>query len=121
MAIDDTLATPAELTARVLGSLVTRSVGHVAQEAAQDGESLQQSLERYEIDYAWHVLGSERLREATAAQLAARQGQPASSAQQACITAVLQAASAAQAPELLMSFDNDVAEQLAAWLSPEAA
>jgi len=106
----------ATLLATVIAALSTRSLNHFAAEARLDGESLQQAVERYEIDYAWHVLGSARLREATVARLEARLKQPASAAQQRCIAEVLHAAASAQDPELLMSFDNDVAEQLAAAL-----
>ncbi|MEJ6003340.1 hypothetical protein [Paucibacter soli] len=106
----------AALLATVIGALSTRSVHHFAAEARLDGESLQQAVERYEIDYAWHVLGSARLREATVARLEHRLRQPASAAQQRCIAEVLHAAASAQDPELLMSYDNDVAEQLAAAL-----
>jgi hypothetical protein len=107
----------AALLATVIGALSTRSLNHFAAEARLDGESLQQAVERYEIDYAWHVLASVRLREATVARLEARLKQPASAAQQRCIAEVLHAAASAQEPELLMSYDNDVAEHLAEHLA----
>lgn len=110
--------TPArdELLAIVAASLCTRTLNLFAQESRQDGETLQQAVQRYEVDYAWHVLGSDRLRQETLALLEARLGQPASAAQQACVAEVLKAAAAAQSPDLLMSFDCDVPEQLAARL-----
>jgi hypothetical protein len=106
----------ADLLAHVVNSLSTRTLTHFAEEAKLDGESLSDALSRYEIDYAWHVLGSDRLRDETVAQLAALQQAPASAAQQACIAQVLQSAAAAQPADVLMSFDNDVSAALAARL-----
>lgn len=103
--------------AALLKGLVTRSLSQVAQEARLDGESLRQMVERYEIDFAWHVLGSERLRDACASALALRLKRPATTAEQAAVAAVLAAAAAAQSPDALMSFDNDVAEQLGTLLA----
>lgn len=103
----------AELLAHVVSSLSTRTLNHFAEEAKLDGESLSDALSRYEIDYAWHVLGSARLRDETVAHLAALQQAPASESQQACIAQVLQSAAAAQPADLLMSFDNDVSTALA--------
>ncbi|HBH37496.1 MAG TPA: hypothetical protein DDX06_03835 [Curvibacter sp.] len=102
--------------ARVMDALSTRTLNHFAAEARENGESLQDAFERYEIDYAWHVLGSARLREATLAHLAGRQ-QVVSAAQREILAGILQAAAAAQASDLLMSFDNDVPEKLAECLS----
>ena len=92
--------------------LVTRTLAHVAEEARLDGESLQESVERYEIDYAWHVLGADRTRDAVLAVVEARLGEPVSDAHKAILVDVLQSASTAQPTEALMSFDNDVAALL---------
>ncbi|MFZ5565797.1 MAG: hypothetical protein ACOY95_02200 [Pseudomonadota bacterium] len=100
----------------VMDALSTRTLNHFAEEARQNGESLQDAFERYEIDYAWHVLGSDRLRDATLAHLASRQ-HVVTAAQKEVLAGILQAAAAAQASDLLMSFDNDVPETLAAFLS----
>lgn len=106
----------AEMVAHLVNSLSTRTLNHFAQEARLDGESLKDASERYEIDYAWHILGSDRLRDETLAALEARLQQRATDAQRACVSDILASAAAQQAPELLMSFDNDVPEQLADWL-----
>lgn len=100
----------------VMDALSTRTLNHFAEEARQNGESLQDAFERYEIDYAWHVLGSDRLRDATLAHLASRQ-HVVTATQKEVLAGILQAAAAAQASDLLMSFDNDVPETLAAFLS----
>lgn len=105
-----------DLVARVTRDLCTRTLNQFAQEARLDGESLQQALERYEIDYAWHILGSQRLCEATWAQLEARLQQAPSEAQKARVREVLAAAAAAQPTELLMSYDCELPEQLAGWM-----
>lgn len=110
-----------ELLALVNRSLCTRTLTVFAQESRLDGESLKDAVERYEVDYAWHVLGSDRLRHETVAQLEAKLGQPATDAQKACVADVLRAAAAGQPADVLMSFDNDVAEQLAALLSARSA
>ena len=94
------------------GLLSTRTLNDFAAEARLDGESLSQAVERYEIDYAWSVLGSERLLGETLAALALQLQASPSAQQGACVAAVLQAAAAAQPPEALMSFDNDVPQQL---------
>lgn len=107
---------PADLLAHVVSSLSTRTLNHFAEEARLDGESLSDALSRYEIDYAWHVLGSARLRDETVAHLAALQQGAVSPAQQACIAEVLQNAAAMQPADVLMSFDNDVSTALAARL-----
>jgi hypothetical protein len=96
--------------------LSTRSLRHVAEEARLDGESLKQGVERYEIDYAWHVLGSQRLQDACLVVLATRMGQSVSDAQRACLLDVLRSAASAQPADALMSFDNDVPEHLATLL-----
>ncbi|MDR7332565.1 hypothetical protein [Roseateles asaccharophilus] len=110
--------TPAheELLALVAKSLCTRPLNVFAQESRLDGESLKDAVERYEVDYAWHVLASDRLRDETVALLEAKLKQPATDAQKACVAEVLKAAAAGQPSELLMSFDSDVPEQLAALL-----
>ena len=103
----------AELIALVTASLCTRTLNVFAEESRLDGESLKDAVERYEIDYAWQVLGSDRMRDETVAALEGKLKQPASDAQKSCVTEVLLAAAASQSSELLMSFDNDVPEQLA--------
>ena len=103
----------ADLVECLVKQLCTRTLKDFAVEARQDGESLSQAVERYEIDYAWQVLGSVRLYAATISALEARLGQGATEAQRACAAAVLNAAASAQSSDLLMSYDNDVAEQLA--------
>lgn len=105
-----------ELLALVTTSLCTRPLNLFAQESRLDGESLQDAVQRYEVDYAWHVLASDRLRSETVALLEAKLQQPATEAQKACVADVLQAAAASQSPDLLMSFDSDVPERLAAQL-----
>jgi hypothetical protein len=106
-----------DLLACVTLSLCTRPLHRFAEESRLDGESLKDAVERYEVDYAWHVLGSDRLRNETIALLEAKLKRPATDAQKACVAEVLKAAAAKQASDLLMSFDNDVPEQLAALLS----
>lgn len=105
-----------ELLALVAASLCTRTLALFAQESRLDGESLQDAVQRYEVDYAWHVLGSARLRNETFARLEAKLGQPASDAHKACVADVLNAAAASQSSDQLMSFDNDLLELLAALL-----
>lgn len=92
--------------------LVTRTMAHVAEEARLDGESLKNAVDRYEIDYAWHVLGCERTREAALSLLEARLGRPVDDAQRAWVRGMLDAAAVDQPADALMSFDNDVSEQL---------
>lgn len=103
------------------GLLSTRTLNDFAAEARLDGESLSQAVERYEIDYAWSILGSERLLGETLAVLALRMQAAPSAPLAARVAAVLQAAAAAQPPEALMSFDNEVPQQLTALLWPAAA
>ena len=105
-----------ELLALVAKSLCTRTLNGFAQESRLDGESLKDAVERYEVDYAWHVLGSERLCNETVALLEAKLKHPATDAQKTCVAKVLSAAAAVQSSDLLMSFDSDVPEQLAAML-----
>ncbi len=105
-----------DLLARFGPGLSTRTMRHVAEEARLDGESLKQGVERYEIDYAWQVLGSQRLLEDCVAALGTALGKPASQVQRDLVLELLQAAAAAQSADTLMSFDNDVPAQLAALL-----
>lgn len=107
-----------DLIAHLVNSLCTRTLNDFAQEARLDGESLQDAVSRYEIDYAWHVLGSARLRDECLSSLEARLGRALSSAQRAQVADVLQQAALDLAPELLMSFDNDVPEALVSGLLP---
>jgi hypothetical protein len=113
------LARDDELLSRFTQGLVTRTVAHVATEARLDGESLRNLVDRYEIDYAWHVLGSDRLREAVLAALASRLGRPVDDTQRKAVHDVLKAAAALQPSDALMSFDNDVAEHLSQLLIAE--
>lgn len=102
--------------AYVMSTLSTRTLHHFAQEAKLNGESLKDAFERYEIDYAWYILGSDRLRDATVDSLAKRHHHAVTDAQRESLAGVLKSAAEAQAPELLMSFDNDVPDQLADFL-----
>ena len=97
-----------ELLALVLKSLCTRTLNGFAQESRLDGESLRDAVERYEVDYAWHVLGSDRMRDETLALLEARLRQPATDAQKICVAKVLREAAESQPSDLLMSFDSDL-------------
>lgn len=110
-----------DLLARFSQGLTTRTLRHVAEEARLDGESLKDAVERYEIDYAWQVLGSQRLLEACVAALGVALGHPTNDMQQGRVRELLQAASAAQPADNLMSFDNDVPAHLAALLCAEFA
>ncbi len=108
----------AEIVAAVASGLSTRTLNRFAEESRQDGESLKDAFDRYEIDYAWHVLGCDRTRDAALVALERMLQQPVSVEQQACLAAILQSAAAAQPSDLLMSFDNDLSEQLAGLLAP---
>lgn len=105
-----------ELLALVAKTLCTRTLTGFAQESQLDGESLKDAVDRYEVDYAWHVLGSDRMRSETIALLETKLKHAATEAQKASVAEVLTAAAADQPAHLLMSFDNDVPEQLAALL-----
>ncbi len=120
MVVVDTLSIQDHAQA-LQGMLSTRTLNDFAAEARLDGESLSQAVERYEIDYAWSILGSERLLGETLAVLALRLQAPPSEPQTARVAAVLQAAAAAQPPEALMSFDNEVPQQLTGLLWPAVA
>jgi len=113
-----------DLLARFSQGLSTRTLRHVAEEARLDGESLKQGVERYEIDYAWHVLGSQRLQDACLAALVVHLGHEVSDSQQACLVDVLQSAATAQPTDALMSSDNDVPTHLTtllcAWFDRQA-
>lgn len=105
-----------ELLTLVARHLCTRTPNLFAQESRLDGESLKDAVQRYEVDYVWHVLGSDRMRDETVALLEAKLQQPATDAQKASVADVLRAAAAGPSSDLLMSFDNDVPEQLAVML-----
>lgn len=113
-----------DLLNRFTEALVIRTAAQLAHEAREDGESLKDLVTRYEIDYAWHVLGSGRTRQACLAVLEAGGARPASDAHRALLNALLDAAAAAQPVDALMSFDNDVPAQLGAllgaWFEREA-
>jgi hypothetical protein len=109
-----------ELLSQFNQGLVTRTTAHVAEEARLDGESLKNAVDRYEIDYAWHVLGSDRMQEEALAALEARLGRPVDEAQRAWVCTLLKAAAAAQPSDALMSFDNDVPEHLSGLLAGHA-
>ncbi len=108
----------AAVVAAVIDGLCTRTLNGFARESRQDGESLKDAFDRYQIDYAWHVLGAESTRAAVLAAVEQALQQPVSTEQQACVGEILQAAAAAQPDDLLMSFDNDLPEQLASLLAP---
>lgn len=107
------MAEHADLLASLADGFCTRTLNRFAEESRLDGESLKDAVERYEIDYAWQVLGSDRLRDETLALLEAKLKQPATEAQKRCVAEVLKAAALGQSSDLLMSFDNDVSERLA--------
>lgn len=117
MALENSVVDHAASLAHVMSALSTRTLNHFAEEAKLNGESLKDAFDRYEIDYAWHVLGSDRLRDATLWYLASQHQHVATEAQKDSLSGILKSAAQAQAPELLMSFDNEVPEKLAAFLS----
>jgi hypothetical protein len=117
MAVVNTALAREDLLNRFTQGLVTRTLAHVAEEARLDGESLKDAVERYEIDYAWHVLGSARVREAALLSLATRLGRPVDAVHEGWVNDLLDTAAARQPTDALMSFDNDVAEQLGHLLS----
>jgi hypothetical protein len=102
-----------DLLARFSQGLRTRTMRHVAEEARLDGESLKQGVERYEIDYAWHVLGSQRLLDECLSAVEVLCGHPVDPPHRENMAEILRCAAAAQPADALMSFDNDVAENLA--------
>lgn len=113
MATENSVHEHAEQVAHVVREISTRTLNHFAEEAKINGESLKDAFERYDIDYAWHVLGSDRMREETISFLETKYEHAATDQQKAYIAGILKSASDAQAPELLMSFDNEVPQQLA--------
>lgn len=113
MAAAQTFHDQTEVVAQLVSRLTLRTMNHIAEEAKMDGEGLKEATERYDIDYAWFVLGSERMKDEAVTVLEARLKHAATDVQKARVAAILQSAAAAQAPDMLMSFDNDVAESLA--------
>jgi len=107
------MAEHADLLASLADSFCTRTLNRFAEESRLDGESLKDAVERYEIDYAWQVLGADRMRDETVQLLEAKLKRPATDAQKSCVAEVLKAAALGQSSDLLMSFDNDVSERLA--------
>ncbi|MGE0099499.1 MAG: hypothetical protein AB7S86_14245 [Hydrogenophaga sp.] len=107
------LTVNAEWVSRTVKLLCTRTLQQFADEARQDGESLRDLVDRYDIDFAWQVLGSQRLLDATVAELESRMERKPTSQQQAEVVAVLHAVALGLASDQLMSFDNDLAQQLA--------
>ena len=112
MAIETFVHAQTELVTQFVSQLSTRTLNRFAEESRLDGESLKDALDRYEIDYAWHVLGSDRMRDATVAVLEAGLQRAATGEHRDCVAAVLSSAAEKLAPDVLMSFDNDVPEQL---------
>jgi hypothetical protein len=113
MATEYSVHEHAEHVAHVVREISTRTLNHFAEEAKMNGESLKDAFERYDIDYAWHVLGSDRMRNETISFLEIKYKQAATDEQKACFAGILKSAAEAQAPELLMSFDNEVPQRLA--------
>jgi hypothetical protein len=113
MATENSVHEHAEQVAYVVRELCTRTLNHFAEEAKVNGESLKDAFERYDIDYAWHVLGSDRMREETISFLEIKYKHAATDHQKAHVAGILKSAAEAQSPELLMSFDNDVPQKLA--------
>jgi len=101
-----------ELVAQFVSQLTTRTLNRFAEESRLDGESLKDAVDRYEIDYAWHILGSDRMRESTVAVLKAGLPQSVTDEHRDIVAAILRSAAEQLAPDVLMSFDNDVPEQL---------
>lgn len=106
----------AELLAAILNGLCTRTLAQFAAESRLDGESLADAVERYEVDYAWQVLGAERTRAAVVARLQSELASPLTEALEASVAEALQLAAAQQPTDLLMSFDNDLPELIAGLL-----
>ena len=103
----------ADIAFELVKDLVLRTLSQVADEARLDGESLRQLVDRYEIDFAWHVLVSDRMHDAGVTALELRLDRTASDVEKSSVAAVLATAAASQSPDVLMSFDNDVAAHLA--------
>lgn len=104
------------LLARAVQVLSVRTLQQVAQESRLDAESLKELVERYEIDYAWHVLGAQRTRDAVLAAVVVRLARPLSEVQTRNVVDLLQALAAAQPVDALLSFDNDIPEHVSALL-----
>lgn len=113
MVTENSVHAHAEQVAHVMREISTRTLNHFAEEAKVNGESLKDAFERYDIDYAWHVLGSDRMREEAISFLEIKYQQAATDEQKAWVAGILKSAAQAQASELLMSFDNEVPQQLA--------
>lgn len=110
---EDKKSLNASLVSQVGELLSTRALHQMAIELRLDGESLRDAVDRYEIDFAWHVLGSARLLDDTVEHLASRLQREPSAHQRAEVKALLNAAALGQESDKLMSFDNDLAQQLA--------
>lgn len=106
----------AELLAGIVNGLCTRPLGQFAAESRLDGESLADAVERYEVDYAWQVLGSERTCAAVISRLQSELGQHVAEAYRPAVAEALQLAAAQQPSDLLMSFDNDLPDLIAGLL-----
>ncbi len=106
----------AELLAAILNGLSTRTLAQFAAESRLDGESLADAVERYEVDYAWQVLGAQRTCEAIVSHLQSELGADVAEALEASVAETLQLAAAQQPTDLLMSFDNDLPELIAGLL-----
>ena len=106
----------AALLAGIVNGLCTRPLVQFAAESRLDGESLADAVERYEIDYAWLVLGAPRTCEAVVSRLRSELGPAAAEALKPAVAEVLQLAAARQPSDLLMSFDNDLPELIAGLL-----
>jgi hypothetical protein len=104
------------LLAGLVNGLCTRPLAQFAAESRLDGESLADAVERYEVDYAWRVLGAERTCEAVVFHLRSELGPAVAEALKASVAEVLQLAAASQPSDLLMSFDNDLPELIAGLL-----
>ena len=89
MATENSVPAHAEQVAHVVNTICTRTLNHFAEEAKTNGESLKDAFERYEIDYAWHVLASDRMRERTVAALQAKHQCAVTEAQKAGIADIL--------------------------------
>ncbi|WP_439521031.1 hypothetical protein [Hydrogenophaga sp.] len=110
----------ADLVPQVARLLSTRTIQQVAEEARADGESLRDLVDRYDIDYAWHVLGSQRLLDETLAAWGSLLKSAPTEQQRAEVAALLGAVAVGQASDQLMSFDNELAPQLAEMMADAA-
>lgn len=110
----------ADLVPQVARLLSTRTIQQVAEEARADGESLRDLVDRYDIDYAWHVLGSQRLLDETLVALGSLLQSAPTERQRVEVAALLGAVAAGQGSDQLMSFDNELAPQLAEMMADAA-